>query len=96
MQWDDFAIKVVKLVTKISYLVAKLQLDFFVNFKPCAHFLYKNNSISIGYINNEMCSGLRSMSMLTGGYLFPLFCEPIECFHMTSQRPCSKTKEWRP
>ena len=35
MQRDDFAPKFCEIAVKFSYLVAKLRLDFFVNFKPC-------------------------------------------------------------
>ena len=34
MQHDNFATKVCKIVTKFSYPVARLQLDFFVHFEP--------------------------------------------------------------
>ena len=35
MQRDDFATKIFEIAPKFSYLVAKLPLDFFANFKPC-------------------------------------------------------------
>ena len=41
MQLDDFVTKICKIATKFSYLVAKLQLDFFVNFKPWIHIISK-------------------------------------------------------
>ena len=35
MQHGDFATKISEIATKFSYLVAKLRLDFFLNFEPC-------------------------------------------------------------
>ena len=35
MQHGEFATKISEIATKFSYLVAKLRLDFFVNFEPC-------------------------------------------------------------
>ena len=40
MQHDDFATKFCEIATTFSYLVAKLQLDFFANFKPCVRGFY--------------------------------------------------------
>ena len=38
MQRDDFATKICKIATKFSYVVAKLRVDFFVNFYALCNF----------------------------------------------------------
>ena len=42
MQRNDFVTKICEIATKFSYPVAKLRLDFFVNFEPCKGRVYSH------------------------------------------------------